>query len=568
MKVSELKYERMTVEAFCSKAERIVAAIRGANSAEEVLKAREKYVTLNFEFLTAAGLAETRYTLNTVDEFYLAEKSYYDEITPQVRNWQLQYAAAMLESPFRAELEKALIPQLFKFYECQVKAMSPLIVDDMVEENRFMTEYSRLMAGMTFDFKGQPMPLSMLRRYMQDDDREVRREAYETLGKTLQANAQALDSIYDSLVKVRDRMAKKMGYKNFVELGYYRMNRLSYDAKMVDAFRQNVLKYVVPAVARLKAETAQRMGIDTFMLYDNDVSVPGGNPKPVLDKDGIFHVAHDMYHEMGEETGKFIDMMLEAEAFDVESRKNKWGGGYCTIFPKYHQPFILANFNGTAGDVDVITHEAGHAFADYMTSHSPYVGDMTSGREPAAYGMETAEVHSMSMEFFAWKYTEQFFGDKAREYRFCHVFDALTFIPYGTIVDSFQHIVYEHPEMTPEERKSVWRELEAKYRPYLSTEGIPYLEDGTRWQYQMHIFESPFYYIDYCLAQVVALEFLFASRQDYDDAFRRYVRFVSHGGEMAFSNLVRDAGLVPPFEEQGVKDVVEKAEALVRELRA
>ena len=308
------------------------------------------------------------------------------------------------------------------------------------------------------------------------------------------------------------------------------------------------------------------MGIDTLMLYDNDVNVPGGNPKPVLDKDGIFRAAHDMYHEMGEETGKFIDMMLEAEAFDVESRKNKWGGGYCTIFPKYHQPFILANFNGTAGDVDVITHEAGHAFADYMTSHGPYVGDMVSGREPAAYGMETAEVHSMSMEFFAWKYTEQFFGTKARKYRFCHVFDALTFIPYGTIVDNFQHIVYERPEMTPEERKAVWRELEAQYRPYLSAEGIPYLEEGTRWQYQMHIYETPFYYIDYCLAQVVALEFLFASQQDYQDAFRRYVRLVSHGGEIQFSDLVCDAGLVPPFEEQGVKDVVKKAETIVREL--
>ncbi|UZQ84651.1 M3 family oligoendopeptidase [Thermoclostridium stercorarium] len=353
-----------------------------------------------------------------------------------------------------------------------------------------------------------------------------------------------------------------MGYKNFIELAYYRLGRISFDEKMVEKFRKNVLKDIVPVVSRLKLENAKRMGIDDFKLYDNDVYLPGGDPKPILDKDGIFKAAQEMYHDMSEETGKFFDMMLETEAFDVESRRNKWGGGYCTYFFKYKQPFILANFNGTSADIDVVTHEAGHAFAAYLTRNNRFAVELNVG------GMETAETHSMSMEFFAEKYMDKFFGKDAAKYRFMHVFDAFSFIPYGTIVDYFQHIVYANPDMTPEERNETWRKLEAEFRPYLSSEGIPYLEKGTRWQYQMHIYESPFYYIDYCLAQVVAFEFLLESLKDYNEAFRKYVRFASQGGEALFTDLIKEAGLVSPFEDGALKDLAGKIEKLLNELRA
>lgn len=560
MKVSELKYERLTEEKITETAEAIISKVKNAKSVKEVLEAREQANEFQREFTTATSLSYMRYSINTVDEFYLAEKDYYDEITPKVQNYLTEYSNAMLDSPFRAELEKELSPLLFKLFEVQRKAMSPDIIDEMVEENKLVTEYSNLMAGLTFDFKGESMPLTILRRYMMDDDRETRREAYEALGRKLETESEAFDSIFDRLVKVRDRMAKKMGYKSFVELGYYRMNRISYDEKMVEKFRNNVLKDLVPVIAKLKKENAKRMGIDGLKLYDNDVNVPGGNPKPVLDKEGIFEAAKDMYHEMSEATGSFIDMMLENEAFDVVSRKNKWGGGYCTSFAKYKQPFILANFNGTSGDIDVMTHEAGHAFADYMTADNRFKVELDIG------GMETAETHSMSMEFFAWKYISKFFGDGTDKYKFMHVFDSLSFIPYGTIVDYYQHIVYSNPDMTPAERNAAWNELEAQYRPYMTTEGMTYLSKGTRWQYQMHIYEIPFYYIDYCLAQVVALEFLLDSRKDYSDAFKRYLRFLSQGGEKAFPELITEAKLLSPFEEGALEDVAGEVEKLLEEL--
>jgi M3 family oligoendopeptidase len=374
--------------------------------------------------------------------------------------------------------------------------------------------------------------------------------------------APQLDDIYDRMVKVRDRMAKKLGYKNFIELGYHRMNRVSYGQKEVETFRKNVLEAWAPANARLRLENAKALGLDQYMFYDDGVIVPGGDPRPQGGKEEIFAAAKEMYHEMGAETAAFIDLMLENDAFDVEARKNKWGGGYCTEVAAYKQPFILANFNGTAGDVDVVTHEAGHAFADYSIANNKYVVELNMG------GMETAETHSMSMEFFAWPYMENFFGEDAERYKFMHLLDALSFLPYGTIVDDFQRQVYENPAWTPEERKAAWRKLEAEFRPHISFEGVPYLEEGTRWQYQMHIYESPFYYIDYCLAQTAALQFLLASRKDYDDAFRRYVRLLSQGGEQVFTDLLVEAGLKSPFEERALKEVAQESEALLEALKA
>lgn len=560
MKVSEIQYKRITIEEISARVQAVISKVKSAASAAEVLAARDEYIELYKNFATASALSYMRYTLNTADEFYRKEKDYYDEITPKVQSFGREYAMAMLKSPYRAMLEKELNPLLFTLYEMEKKSMSPAIVEDMVEENKTVTEYSQLMAGMTFDFKGEQIPLTILRRYMMDDDREIRREAYEVLGTRLGEESEKLDGIFDRLVHIRDGMAKKMGYKNFVELGYYRMNRISYDETMVAKFRGNVLRYLVPAVARLKSENAKRMGIDMFMLYDNDVNLPGGNPKPVLNKDGILREASAMYHDLSPVTGEFFEMMLKTEAFDVESRKNKWGGGYCTYFPDYRQPFILANFNGTSADIDVITHEVGHALADYLTADNRFAFDLP-------YGMETAEVHSMSMEFFAWKYLERFYGEGADKSRFSHLFNALTFIPYGVIVDCFQHIVYGNPGMTPRERKAAWNRLEAQFRPYLSTEGLPYLSEGTRWQYQMHIYELPFYYIDYCLAQTVALQFLLESRKDYPGAFRKYLKFLKRGGEARFTELLSEAGLKSPFEEATIRELAAKIEALVRELR-
>ena len=558
MKVSELPYRRVTIEEVREVMEPVLEKIRNASSADDILSAREDYLRILLEYQSNSALAYMRYSINTVEEFYVAENAYYDEIGPEVQNYSVRYASLLLDSPFRGELEELLSPVLFRAMEVERKSMSPEIIPDMVEENKLVREYSDLMAGLEFTFRGEKMPRAMLMKYAKDPDRETRRECYEVLGRGLKEHAAELDDIYDRMVHVRDRMAKKMGYPNFIELGYARMGRLCYDADTVKKFRENILTDIVPAVSRFRLENAEKLGIDRYMLYDDGIVIPGGDPKP-CGKEEIFSAAKEMYHAMGGETGAFIDMMLSNDAFDVDSRKNKWGGGYCTEFPKWKQPFILANFNGTAGDVDVVTHEAGHALNSWLISDNRFALELGCG------GMETAETHSMSMEFFAWPYMERFFGEGAARYRFMHALEAFSFLPYGTMVDHFQHIVYENPDMTPAERKETWRKLEAQYRPHISTEGMPYLEEGTRWQYQMHIYETPFYYIDYCLAQTAAFCFLLDSREDWDGAFARYLRLSRQGGERVWTDLLKEAGFPSPFEPGALRELGERVEALLEE---
>ena len=181
-------------------------------------------------------------------------------------------------------------------------------------------------------------------------------------------------------------------------------------------------------------------------------------------------------------------------------------------------------------------------------------------------GMETAECHSMSMEFLSWKYTEKFFGESANAYRKKHLLSSLSFIPYGVIVDEFQHEIYDHPDYTPEERKAVYRRLEEKYRPYMEFKDIPYIEEGTRWQYQMHIYETPFYYIDYCLAQTVALWFLVKSRENYQKALDDYLTFLKTGGQKSFEALLETAGIPSPFKEGSLKELSQKVLEIAEEL--
>ena len=212
-------------------------------------------------------------------------------------------------------------------------------------------------------------------------------------------------------------------------------------------------------------------------------------------------------------------------------------------------------FWDAVNDVEVVTHEAGHAFAAYMNRD----------RIPYSYvwpSMEACEVHSMSMEFFAWPWADGFFGADARKFRYSHLAGALTFIPYGTMVDHFQHIVYEHPELTPAQRHEEWKKLAAIYQPWMRLDGeIPFYGAGEYWQRQMHIYQSPFYYIDYCLAQTVSLQFWAMLQKDRADAWSHYMAYTKQGGSRTFTELLKNAGLTTPFEESCLRGVSEAAKA-------
>ena len=559
--IGKIPYRRVTEEEVRSWYEAFFSASEQAASADDVLRARDALIGRLKEFWTARSLCNYRYSQNVHDAFYQAEVDYYDAAGPHANALETKYFRCMLGSPFRAELEERLGSLLFRKFEVSVRAQSDACIADEQEENALVSSYSRLMASMLFDWEGKKVPLSILKGKLEDGDAAVRKAAADAIGNGLAAHREELDKIYDDLVHVRDRIAKKMGYKNFVELGYYRIGRTGFTRDMVEAFRRNVCTSVVPVVQRLKERLAQTLGLRRFLFSDNDVYLTGGNPAFTLTIPQAFAAAQEMYDGMDGEIGAFFRDMVATEAFDVESREGKCGGGFCDDLPSYGQEIILANFNGTTGDVDVLTHEFGHAYAMHASSAAGVDFELGIG------GMETAECHSMSMEFLCHPYMEKFFFGRADEYRFKHLFDALSFLPYGCIVDEFQHFVYEHPEATPAERNAQYLALERKYRPYLTYDGIPYLSEGTRWQYQSHIYTDPFYYIDYCLAQTVALGFYMLSRKDAKNALETYKQFAKSGGSMPFSALVARAGLADPFADGTLGDLVREAERILSAYR-
>ena len=561
MTIREIPYHRATEESMRSAFDAFFAAEKKATRAEDLLAAREALNRAWMTFYTQRELANYRYNQNVNDVFYQGEIDYYDAIGPQLDALQTKFYRAMLQSPFRKELEQALGSLLFRKYEVSIKAHSEACIADEQEENALVTQYTKRMSTLLFSWEGKQIPLSVLRGKLEDGSAQVRKAAADAIGEGLRAYGEELDTIYDSLVRVRDRIAKKMGYKDFVELGYYRMGRTGFTRTMVEKFRANVVRSVVPVVSRLKAGLKEELGLDVFRFSDNDVYCKGGNPAFLLTIPQAFDAAQTMYDEMDGEIGEFFRSMVAAEAFDVDAREGKCGGGFCDELPDYNQSVILANFNGTTGDVDVLTHEFGHAFAMHASAAAGVDFELGIG------GMETAECHSMSMEFLCWPYMEKFFRDEAGAYRFKHLADGLSFLPYGCIVDEFQHYAYENPTVTPADRKAYYLSLEKKYRPYLTYDGIPYLEEGTRWQYQSHIYQSPFYYIDYCLAQTVALGFLALSRKSYPEALARYKQFARSGGSLPFETLVTRAGLADPFAEGALASLAGEMEKILASLR-
>ena len=558
VKIKDMEYKRALKEDAIASIVRCTEMVENAKSGKDLLVAREEY-NKDSEFLgTMVRLAHTRLNLNSRDEFYAAEMNYYNEALPEIQMYDIKFSKAFLSSPYLDEAKKELNPLIITMMELSLKTADERILAEMQQENALCTEYGKFVSELTYEFRGEKLTLGALRKYMQDPDRATRKEAYDSLGKTLGQNGEYIDNLFDKMVKVRHAMATKLGYENYVELGYNIMQRTCYDKELVSIFRQNVLNDIVPVVTELKNEIAKKLGIDELKLYD-DNTYSENDPSPILDAEGILEAGRQMYHEMCPETSAFIDMMFESDAFDVLSREGKWTGGYMTSFPLYKQPFIFANFNGTTADVDVITHEAGHAFAYYVGAD-----DMTP--ELQLGGMETAETHSMSMEFFAWKYMDKFFGEGAKAYKYKHLFSALAFIPYGIIVDYFQQRVYENPEMAPAQRNELWRELESKFRPWMNACGIEYLENGTRWQYQNHIFQSPFYYIDYCLAQVIAFQFLKMSNEDYDSALKTYIAHAARTGNYGITDLVKLAGLKSPFEQGALSEIASSCKDMLNKL--
>ena len=549
MEFKDYTYKRPNYEEYKNGFNTLLNNFVNASTYEECDKALQDINALRGTLMTMAELAGIRYTINTNDEFYTEEKNYWDENSPLYEELDDKYNKAMVASKFREELERKYGKQLFKLLELKLKAFSSNIIEDLQVENKLTSEYVKLIASAKIPFNGEIVNLSGLGKYKESKDRDIRKAAWEASSKFFEEHEDEFDSIYDKLVKVRTKIAKKLGYNNFVELGYVRMSRTDYNSEMVSKFRNQVKDYIVPVASKLYERQRERLELDDLKYYDIDMEFTSGNATPKGDKEWILANGEKMYSELSPETKEFFNFMVERNLLDLETKEGKASGGYCTYINDYKSPFIFSNFNGTSGDIDVLTHEAGHAFQVY---NSRWI----SIPEITWPTYESCEIHSMSMEFLTWPWMNNFFLEDTDKYKFTHLGSAIKFIPYGVTVDEFQHFVYENPDATPMERKNMWRQLEKKYLPHKNYEGDDFLERGGFWFKQSHIFENPFYYIDYTLAQICALQFWKKANEDREVAWSDYLTLCKAGGTKSFLDLVKLAKLKSPFEEGCISSII------------
>lgn len=546
---SEYEYERPELDAIQQKVGELFEQFDQANTADEQIHILHEYYQHQKYLRTMESLATIRASIDTRDEFYDAERTFFNENNPQIAEITNRYRRSLTNSPFRDVLKEKFGQQLFELAKNAQEIFDPELKDLYVKESRLSTEYAKLIASAEIEFDGRTLNLSEFGKYNQDSSRDVRKKATEAVQSFFQEHLETLDSLYDELVKTRHKIARGLGFNNYVEVGYLQMNRIDYDEDMVENFREQVAEHVVPLVNELKERQRKRIGLSSLYTYDEPFTFIDGPPTPPGSTDEIMNKGAKMYKELSPDTDEFYTFMSERKLFDVDAKKGKESGGYCSFIPQYDSPFIFSNFNGTLGDIKVLTHEAGHAFQSYMSSHF----EVPEYRMPT---FESAEIHSMSMEYLTYPWMDLFFGKDTDKFKFTHMVNSVSFLPYGVAVDEFQHIVYEHPELTPKERRGEWQKIEQKYLPHRDYDGIEPLESGAFWHRQMHIFRRPFYYIDYTLAQVCAIQFWQKAQQNFNDAWNDYVELCKLGGSLPFGALIETAGLKSPFAEGTLESII------------
>lgn len=551
MKFKDMPYERIDFAKAKAELSEIMEKSKAAKSGEEQFEIHKMFYRLNDKIQTQVTLCSIRHTIDTTDEFYEKEQNYYDEQIPEYSNLCVEYQKILFHSPYREVLEEKIGQVAFKNMEIAMKSVSEEIIPLMQEENTLVTEYEKLLASAKISWGEETLNLSLLTPYLKHKDAKIRREAQEKQNEFFLSIQDKLDELYDKLVKNRTLQAKKLGFETYTPLGYLRMQRNCYGREEIENLRRQVKEVWVPFAESIFEKRKERLGLSKLSYTDEVVYSPKGNPQPEGTPEEILQAGQQMYEELSPETKEFFDFMMDNELLDVFGRKTKAVGGYMTYIPDYKAPFIFANFNGTSGDVDVMTHECGHAFQGYLAAADPI-------REHADIGMETAEIHSMSMEFFTEPWYPLFFGkETAQEYTDMHLEDAVIFVPYGCMVDEFQHIIYDNPNLTPKERKQVWKDLERDYKPHLFYDGLEFFENGCFWQKQHHIYSFPLYYIDYVIAQLCAFEYKIWMDKDRKAAWQSYLKLCRMSAAKFHTELLEEAGLETPFKNGVLAKIVE-----------
>ncbi|MGE6753711.1 M3 family oligoendopeptidase [Rossellomorea sp. NPDC071047] len=468
------------------------------------------------------------------------------------------YYKSILGATFRDYLEDRWGKQVFRLAELKQGSFSPKIELELEKENQLIMEYQTLIGKAETNFLGQKINLLELTPYLNSSDRKTRKNAHEAKFQFYQKNERRFDEIFDELVRVRNTIANKLGYPSFVELGYQRMNRTCHTPNDLKKYRSQVEKFGVPFVSRLRNSQTCRISVQKLKYYDEGYLFPDNSPSPIGTHQNRLDIFKTLFTELSPETKAFFEEILRNDLFDINQRPDKIGGNFATYIGSSKLPFMFINFHDIADDIRVFTHEAGHAFQFYMSRHwnipeyiIPY---------------DSAEIFSFGMERLAWPWMELFFGENTKQYQYSHLITAFMYMPLASAVDEFEHCIYEEPSLSIKERKSKWRDLEHKYLPERDYDGNEFLESGTSFYQISHLFTTPFYFMDYDLAHLCSVQLWKMHKENPKEAWKGYLEMCRNGGKLPFKELIDQANINSPFEENSIHPILKFVEEWIEQV--
>ena len=509
---------------------------------------------LRRSYLSWANLARLRFQQDTTDTEAARLRALADRLDPLVQGHDTSLKRRLLADADRAGLEQAVGGHPIRLWDADLGTFAPAIADRLEEEQRLGSRYTAITASARIPFRDEILNLSGLGRHAESLDRDTRHDAAAAKWSFFGEHGDAIDGIFDALVGLRTGIAHGLGDDDFTALGYRRMRRVGYGPEEVARYRDEIVRHIVPLVARLMERRRIENGWDRMLAWDIPLVDPLGNPKPLDTMSDLLDASQTLFDRFDPTMGELHRVMRTGGYFDVEARPNKAPGGQSEPLPVQSIPWVFANFNGTAHDISVHVHEMGHAFQAHASFRKP----CWDAEYPTA---ESAEIHSMALELLTAPDAELLVGAAAADrFRRLQLITFLQMLPSMALCDHFQHEVYARPELTPVERHRVWRDLEQVYTPWQDWGDLAHPAQGGSWHAILHVFLVPFYYIDYALASCCALQFWSRARHDRAAALADYLTLCRRGGEAPFDELVRSAGLVSPFEPGALARVAAEAE--------
>ena len=512
----------------------------------------EKYSELSIiveETMAWKYINMTRFADNS--EYSNAFNDYYGSVVAALNIGSFDLNNKIYNNEFFDHLPKDRYENYKKILKNEIEMYDERNVELGVKESELANKYGEIISQITIDFKGKEHTLLGMKKYMEDANRETRREAWEKRYSALATKADDLNELFDKLIKLRVEMAENKGFDNYRDYMHQAKARFSYSPSDLYKFHDAVEKTVVPLLTKLNNEKASELGFQSLKPWDTDVSVDGKKLKPFDSVEEFIDRGVEALSKVKKEFGSKLKYMKDNNFLDLENRKGKAPGGY--NYPLYESgvPFIFMNAVGVHQDVITLMHEAGHAMHSFATRDERLV---TYQDSPS----EVAELASMSMEFMSMDGWSEYYSDisdynKAKRDQFIRSLETL---PWVMIIDAYQHWIYLNPKNTRQDREDKFRELAHRFNPGIDWTDLD-AENGIAWLNQLHIFEVPFYYIEYAISQLGAIGMYKNYKEDRSKTLENYENFLKLGYSTSIENIYETAGLKFDFTEEYIKELVD-----------